>query len=168
MRLLIADKLHPRAIEELRSGIAAGYADRARSFAIVPFSAITLFAGFFTAALFNIARPEAHKRLILLATVALLQAAMARVFFFIHVGMVPGARPGIGMPPPVTLSVLPSFCLEILIVAGMVYDWRTRGRPHVAWVLGAGLLAVEIVGRTLVASTPGWLGAADFLARVAG
>jgi hypothetical protein len=156
------------AIGELRSGLAAGYADRARSFAIVPFSAITLFAGFFSAALFNIKRPEAHKRLVLLATIALLQAAMARVFFFIHVGMQPGARPGIGIPPPVALSFYPSFCLEILIVSAMLYDWRTRGKPHPTWVLGAVLLAVEIVGRTVLASTPGWLAGADFLARAAG
>jgi hypothetical protein len=156
------------AIAELHTGLAIGYADRARAFAIVPFGALTLFAGFFAAALCNIKRPEAHKRLMLLATIALLQAAMARVFFFIHLGMVPGARPGIGMPPPVTASFYPSFCLEILIVAGILYDWRRSGRPHPTWVLGAGLFAVEIAGRTVLASTPGWLATADFLARIAG
>jgi hypothetical protein len=154
------------AIEELRAGLAAGYADRARAFAIVPFFAIALFAGFFTAAMFTIGRPEAHKRLILLATIALLQAAMARVFFFMHVGMVAGARPGLGVPPPVAMAAIPSFCLEILVGAGMLHDWRTRGRPHPTWEIGAALLAVEIVARTVLADTSGWLGTADFLARV--
>jgi hypothetical protein len=154
------------AIEELTTGLAAGYADRARAFAIVPFFAIALFAVFFTMAIFNISRPEAHKRLMLLATIALLQAAMARVFFFIHVGMVPGARPGLGEPPPVALSVYPSLCLETLVIAGMLYDWRRRGRPHSTWVFGGALLAVEIATRTVLADTPGWRDTADFLAHI--
>lgn len=56
------------AINTLNTGLAAGYGDRSRAFLILPVSAITLFAGFFISAIANIKRPEAHKRLILLAT----------------------------------------------------------------------------------------------------
>ena len=53
---------------------------RAR-FMLVPVSAILLFAGFVAAAIVNVRRPEWHKRLMLVATTALLQAAVARFFF---------------------------------------------------------------------------------------
>ena len=69
------------AIGTLFEGVAAGYGDRARAFLALPISTISMFAGFFTAAFFNIRNPEAHKRLILLATVSLLPAAMGRAFF---------------------------------------------------------------------------------------
>src|SRR5262249_28475188 len=66
------------AINTLTTGLSAGYGDAARSFLIVPLSAIGLFAGFFFAAIIAIQRrrPEALKRFILLATISLLQAAM--------------------------------------------------------------------------------------------
>ena len=71
-------------IYSMRVGLAAGYGDRSRGFLLVPLTAIGLFAGFFIAAIVNIRRPEIHKRLILLATLSLLQAAMARVFFVLR------------------------------------------------------------------------------------
>jgi hypothetical protein len=37
--------------------------------------------------------------------------------------------------------------------ATFVYDWRTQGKPHPARVLGGGLLAIEIIARTVLAST---------------
>jgi hypothetical protein len=74
------------AIGTLTAGLAAGYGDQSRAFAILPVSAIGLFAGFFVAAIANIRRPEVHKRLMLLATISLLQAAMARVFFVLITG----------------------------------------------------------------------------------
>ena len=57
-------------------------------------TAIGLFAGFFIAAIANINRPEIHKRLIMLATISLLQAAVARVFFVLVTGGGPGRGPG--------------------------------------------------------------------------
>ena len=84
------------AIRTLNAGLAAGYGDRSRAFLILPVSAISLFAFFVAAAIANIRRPEAHKRLMLLATISLLQAAMGRVFFVLVTGGGPGLRPGLG------------------------------------------------------------------------
>jgi hypothetical protein len=154
------------AIAELRSGLMAGYADQSRRFAIIPFSALTLFVGFFAAAMMNVARPAAHQRLMLLATITLLQAATARIFFFIHRGMEPGLRLGLGPPPPLAVGLVPSLMLEIFVLAGIVYDWRVRGRPHPAWLVGFGLLTLEVALRPLLASTPTWLAAADALAHI--
>ena len=56
------------AIYSMKVGLAAGYGDKSRGFLLVPLTAIGLFAAFFVAAMVNINRSEAHKRLILLAT----------------------------------------------------------------------------------------------------
>jgi len=53
--------------------------DSAAAFLLLPLGDMALFAGFFGAAVAYRRRPELHKRLILLATVALLFAAVARV-----------------------------------------------------------------------------------------
>jgi hypothetical protein len=74
------------AILTLTSGLASGYGDLSRAFLIPPVSGMVLSGGLFIAAIANIRRPEAHKRLMLLATISLLQAAMARVFFVLVTG----------------------------------------------------------------------------------
>jgi hypothetical protein len=83
------------AINTLTIALAAGFGDSARAFFILPVSAISLFAGFIVAAIANIQHPEVHKRLMLLATISLLQAAMGRVFFVLATGGGPGLRPGL-------------------------------------------------------------------------
>ena len=156
------------AIQTLTAGLAAGYGDQSRAFVILPVSAISLFAGFFVAAIANIRRPEVHKRLILLATISLLQAAMARVFFVLITGGGPGLRPGLGPPPPLIIGLVPSLIVETLVVAGIVFDWRTRGRPHPVWLIGAAVMTAVIVLRGPLSGTPGWLAFADSLAHIAG
>lgn len=46
------------AVSAMNDRIAAGFGDSARSFLIVPLSAITLFAGFTAAAIANVKRPD--------------------------------------------------------------------------------------------------------------
>jgi len=156
------------AIQTLREGLAAGYGDGARAFLILPVSGIVMFAGFFIAALANVRRPEAHKRFMLLATITLLQAAMARVFFTLMTGGGPGLRPGLGAPPPIAIGLVPSLILEVLIVVGVVHDWRTRGRPHPAWLIGAAVMTAVILLRGPFSSTSGWLAFADALSHITG
>lgn len=156
------------AIETLNKGLAAGYGDQSRAFMILPVTAISLFAGFFVAAIANIRRPEVHKRLILLATISLLQAAMARVFFVLITGGGPGLRPGLGPPPPLIIGLVPSLVVEALILAGIVYDWRTRGRPHPVWLIGAAVMTAVILLRGPLSGTQYWLTFADGLSRIAG
>jgi hypothetical protein len=156
------------AIQTLTVGLRAGYGDHSRAFLILPVSGIVLFAGFFIAAIVTIQRPEAHKRLMLLATITLLQAAMARIFFVLITGGGPGLRPGLGPPPPLAIGLVPSLITELLIVAGLVYDWRTRGRPHPVWLIGAAVTTAVILLRGPLGSTHGWLAFADGLARITG
>ena len=156
------------AIQTLTAGLRAGYGDHSRAFLILPVSGMVLFAGFFIAAIANIQRPETHKRLMLLATITLLQAAMARIFFVLITGGGPGLRPGLGPPPPLAIGLVPSLITELLIVAGLVYDWRTRGRPHPVWVIGAAVTTAVILLRGPLGGTHVWLAFADGLARITG
>jgi hypothetical protein len=156
------------AILTLTRGLAAGYGDHSRAFLILPVSAISLFAGFFIAAIANIRRPEAHKRFMLLATIALLQAAMGRIFFVLVTGGGPGLRPGLGPPPPLVIGLVPSLIIELLIVAGIIHDWRTRGRPHPVWLIGGAVMTAVVLLRGPVSGTSGWLAFADALAHIAG
>src|SRR3982751_5709255 len=89
------------AIQGLQARLDAGYGDAARAFTIVPVTAVLLFAGLVAAAIINMRRPEWHKRFMLLATTALLQAALARFFFLAATGDGPGLRPGLGPPQPI-------------------------------------------------------------------
>jgi hypothetical protein len=61
--------------------------------------------------------------------------------------------------------MLAGFLADILIVAAMTFDWRTRRRPHSAYLWGFGaVLAVQLL-RVPLSKTPAWLSFSDFLAR---
>ncbi len=156
------------ALQTLAHGLAAGYGDRSRAFLILPVSAIALFVGFFVAALWQVRERAAHQRYMLLATIVLLQAAVARIAFTLATGGGPGLRPGLGAPPPLIIGLVPSLLLELLIVAGIVYDWRTLGRPHRAWLVGGGVVTAVVLLRGPLSATPVWLATAQWLAHIAG
>lgn len=153
------------SIEGLQARLDAGYGDAARAFAIVPFTAILLFATLVAAAIVNFRRPEWHKRLMLVATTALLQAAVARFFFLAATGGGPGMRPGIGPPLPIERTMAPGLVVAFLIVAAMVRDWRTDGRVHPAYWWGFGATMAVQLSRPLLAHTEVWYRIADFLVR---
>lgn len=153
------------AIQGLQERLDAGYGDSARAFAIVPVTAMLLFAGLVTAALVNLRRPEWHKRLMLVATASILQAAVARFFFLAATGGGPGMRPGIGPPLPVLNSMVPGFLVASLVVAAMIHDRRSYGRVHPAYWWGCGVLMAVQLSRPLVAYTGAWYRIADFLIR---
>ena len=66
------------------------------------------------------------------------------------------------------IALVPSLLLEILIVAGIVYDWRTRGRPHPAWLIGGGVMTALVLLRGPLSATPAWIGIAGAMAHIAG
>jgi hypothetical protein len=152
------------AIDTMTRGLAAGYGDRSRAFIILPISAISVFAIFFAAAIANVRRPEWHNRFMIVATASLLQAPIARVFFVLATGGGPGLRPGLGAPPQVATAFSGGVIVSLLLVAGMFYDWRTRGRPHTAYIIGAAVLIGTAALRIPLSHTAAWYGFADFLA----
>ena len=150
------------AIRSIKVAETISMGDEARRFAIVSLSGLVLFAVFFTLAIVNVRRAESHKRYMLVAMVPLMQAATARVFMRLF------APPGAVGPPPVFVAVPPGLVVDMLLVAGMVYDWRTRGRPHPIYVVG---LAVNVAVQLLcvpLAGTAAWMAIARAVEALAG
>ena len=145
------------AIGSIRRMDAAGLGDAARAFSIVSVSGIALFAVLILLALLNVRKPETHKRLMLVATVSLLQAAIGRIFLLFL------RPPNAVGPPPVFVTVMPGLVTNLLIVAAMVHDRRTRGRVHpVYWIAGAALLAVQVL-RVPLSSSGAWMRTAEWM-----
>ena len=156
------------ANDVLATRLENGYGDRARAFHIVSMSMMVLFAVFVATALACVSRPEIHKRLMVLATISILPPATARLFFAISVGIGPGLRPSGGPPRTVESVLMPAMVADMLILAAIVYDVRTRGRPHPAYVVGGAIvLAVQLL-RGPLSTTDWWYALADSLARLAG
>ena len=150
------------AINSIRVAGAIGMADEARRFSYVSLSGVVLFASFMTAAIVWVRRADLHKRLMVLAMIPLMHAALARVFMLLF------APPGVKGPPPVFVSVPPGLAIDLLIVVAMVYDWRTRGRPHrVDWIGGALLLANQLLA-VPISATATWLAIASWVQSLAG
>ena len=156
------------ANDVLATRLENGYGDRARAFHIVSMSMMVLFAVFVAIALACVSRPEIHKRLMVLATISILPPATARLFFAISVGIGPGLRPSGGPPRTVESVLMPAMVADMLILAAIVYDVRTRGRPHPAYVVGGAIvLAVQLL-RGPLSTTQWWYALAGSLARLAG
>jgi hypothetical protein len=138
------------AVNAMKRSAALGLTDEGIAFAIVPLSGILFFAVAFTLAIANVRRPEIHKRLMLLAGISLLDAAVARWFLTFL------APPGAIGPPPVPVTIAPALVAYLLLVAAIVFDWRTRGRPHPVYVYGGiALVAVKLLNWP-ISATPLW------------
>jgi hypothetical protein len=156
------------AVGGFQDRIAHGHAEAGRMFLVVPISAILLFAGFVTAAMVQRRRSDWHKRFMLVATASLLNAAIARFFFLYLTGGGPGMRPGMGPPRPPEFALTAGLLADCVIVLAMLFDWRTRGRPHPAYFWGLGVILTVQILRGPVSRTDAWSAFADFLARFAG
>ena len=149
------------ALSSLQVAVGTGAEAVVRRFTIVPVSGIFLFAALVAAALVNVRRaPDTHKRLMLVATAAILQAAVGRLFVL---AFAPPAGDGPRVPPPVPVTIPAGIIVDLLIIAGMIHDKRTRGSVHPAYWIGGGVvLAVQILVAPL-SETAGWLVVTDWL-----
>lgn len=110
-------------------------------FYAVPFFAINSFAVtiFFAVRWRNFA--DTHKRLILLSNAALIGAAIARI-----------PLSPVQAGAPFTFIFGP----DLIILAGALYDWRTRGRVHRAWVWGGAAMVASQIAMMAVMGTSWW------------
>lgn len=111
--------------------------DEAAGFLIIPLGDMFLFAGFFIPALIYRTRPELHKRLMLLATNALLFAAAGRMTSFMP------------FPPAILIWLTP-------VLIGMTYDKWTKGKVHPLYYAGLVILLIGLSRLALVQSEA-WL-----------
>lgn len=118
------------------------------AFYAIPFFDINSFAVVVALAVLWRNRAETHKRLILLANVAILSAAVARI-----------PLPAVQAGAPFTFILLPF----LIVVAGAFYDKFSRGRIHPIWIWGgAGLLVAKLIPLPLMGSGA-WLAFARFM-----
>jgi len=138
------------SVNVMKRSAALGQTDMGIAFSIVPLSSIVFFAVVFTLAIIATRRPETHKRLMLLAGISLLDAAVARWFLTF---LAPPGPPG---PPPVEVTIAPALVAYLLLVAAMIFDWRRWGRPHPVYIYGgAALVAVKILNWP-ISTTAAW------------
>jgi hypothetical protein len=144
--------------------VSAGTIEITRRTAIAPLSQIALFAAFLTGAIATVRRPETHRRLMLLATANLLPPAVARLFGVLLGPLVPtsarGGRPNFALVVnedlAFTVTLVAALVVDLVIVLAIVRDWRTRGRPHSAYLIGGACMLLVQVFRRPFAQTHLW------------
>jgi uncharacterized membrane protein YozB (DUF420 family) len=156
------------AIVSLQERLTRGEGDAARAFLSTPLTAMTLFAAFTAAAIACTHRPEWHKRLMIAGTVSLVNAAAARFAFLMAMGHRPGLRPGVLPPPPEAMPTIVGLLLQLIVIAGMIDDKRTRGSVHPAWTIALVISVSTILLKVPLSHTAAWLAFASWTTHIAG
>jgi hypothetical protein len=109
------------------------------NFTAIPFGDITTFAGFFLAAVLWRNDKDKHKRLMILASVCLMSAALLR------------------WPGVLRVGPLLSYGLTLLFpIAAAVYDRWSRGGVHPVYWWGLALIALGVPVRVVLLGSPAW------------
>ncbi len=125
------------AIEGARRGLSPTGDMSPLAFLAVPMGSLLVFAGFVGTGLALRRRSETHKRLMLLATIALVTPALARL-------------PFIGPGRPALLAT------SLFVVACMLYDRAAHRRVHPAFLWGGLFLILSMPLRLAVSGTGAW------------
>lgn len=133
------------AIASAARGSAPPGADPS-AFLAIPLFDMLLFTVFVGAAVYLRRKPDVHKRLMLLAYVSILTAAVARL-------------PGVLPYGPFAFFGL----TYIVLVVAMAYDVASRQRVHPVYLWGGALLVISVPARLFVSSTDSWRRFAEFL-----
>jgi hypothetical protein len=116
------------------------------AFLIIPLAAMVVFSVLAGSALLLKRRPDYHKRLMLLATIELCTAAIARIPFVAPYG------------PPGFFGVT-----DLFVVALIAFDLTTLRKVHPATLRGGLLLIASQPLRLMIAGTGAWLAFATWL-----
>jgi hypothetical protein len=115
----------------------------------IPLGSLAVFAMLATAGMLHRRRPETHRRLMLLATISLVEAAVARWPL------------AIVQASPVAWFV----GTDLFVLAGAGYDLASRRRIHSAYVWGGLFLFISQWLKLLIGHTDTWFAVAGWLAR---
>ena len=127
-------------IWSMRRQVDAGFAQQAQAFLTTPLFSMAAFAGFVTAAIAMRRDSQTHKRLMLLATISILDAAVARLpFEFLRTS---------------NWNYLPT--TDVFLAAAILYDLASRHTVHRAYIWGGTLLVIEQALRIPVGETAAW------------
>jgi hypothetical protein len=123
-----------------RRNVAAGFETEALAFLTTPLSSMAVFLTLVGTALYYRRRPETHKRLMLLATICIIDAATARWPLAV-----------------VATSTWAYYALaDVFVVAALAYDAVMRRYIHPAYIWGGLLMVVAQVLRDVVGRTDAW------------
>ncbi|HKP38330.1 MAG TPA: hypothetical protein VJT71_15835 [Pyrinomonadaceae bacterium] len=118
------------------------------SFLTIPLGDMLIFAILVGSAFYFRRRADTHKRLMLLASISILPAAVARLpFRFVETG------------GPLVFYGLS----DLFIIPCLIFDLVTRGRPHRATVIGGALIVLTQPLRLMIGGTQAWLAFATWL-----
>lgn len=117
-----------------------------RSFLVLPLFDIAIFAILVGTGIALRRQSETHKRLMLLATICMLDAAIARLPGMFELG------------PPAFFAAQ-----DLLIVVGVAYDYITRGRVNPAYIWGGLFIVLSQPIRLIVSGMPFWLAFGDWI-----
>jgi hypothetical protein len=137
------------AVEGARRGVTPPGGPPPLAFLSVPLGTIAAFAILVGAGLYNRPRSEIHKRLMLLATIAILTPALARI----------GRLTGLD-GPPIAIGGTCAF-----VVACMIYDRVVHRRVHPAFLWGGIFLMLSLPARFAIGRTAAWHSIAEWLTR---
>jgi len=136
------------AIDAARRGFTPPGGPPPLSFLIIPLGDLVVFGALVAAALYSRRRSEAHKRLMLLATIGLLTPAIAR------------------MPAVAAGGILGFYALtDLFAIVCLVYDRVAHRRVHPALVKGSLFLIASQPARLFLGGTATWLAFAGWLTR---
>lgn len=136
------------AIEAARRGLTPPGGPPPLAFLSVPLGTVAVFAVLLAAGLATRRRSETHKRLMLLATIALMTPAIARFRYF--------------MPGGPALAIGGTCALVVVCLA---YDRLSHGRIHPAFLWGGVFLMASLPGRFALGATGMWRHVAEWLTR---
>lgn len=113
--------------------------DFAHAFLAIPFNDMLCFASTLVAAAWWRKRPDAHRRLLFIATCVLTAAAFARF-------------------PFITIQALRWYAgVDLLLLLGVVYDFARHSRVHVAYALALPpILCAQVAAMWLFLTRPHW------------
>ena len=136
------------AVIRAKEGAAPPGAPSPLAFLTIPLGDMLVFAILVGAGFYFRRRTDVHKRLMLLATIAILPAATARLPFAFIQEFGPLAFFGLA---------------DLFIVVCLLYDLYTRRRFHRATIWGGLLIVVSHPLRLFVGGTQAWLSFAEWL-----
>jgi hypothetical protein len=132
------------------SRVHAGDFDAAERRLLAPLTDMLVFGPVLAAAWWYRRKPETHKRLIVVGTTILLIAAVHRMTF-------------LGGRPPPALPLLAVWLSPILL--GMIYDYCTRKRVHIVYLIGIAAVLLMKFGRSWIRTTQAWIDFTHWLAK---
>lgn len=135
------------AIVRAKQGAAPPGGPSPLVFLAIPLFDMLIFSSLVTAGFYFRRRPDVHKRLMVLATISILAAAIARLPFGI-----------LKAGPPAFFGLT-----DLFIVACILYDLIARGRIHRATVWGGLTIFLSQPLRLMIAGTSAWMAFATWL-----